>query len=222
MDGVNAFADALRAGRDPKRSVTLFAFKEYFPAVATTDVLSRVADVLCCKPSELAFYPVPKLMIRRVGDHEARPDATRPAARIALCRAHRTRVPRAACGRRTPRCAPPSWATARSSCARRAPPPPRPPRLRPPVRPLSPLSASRRAQVADAMAYVAQMEAGPELLVQMNECIVTNKARAVPAPAHGRGPSRPADRRAAAPAGRRAVRRLQAGGRARSRAGGQE
>jgi len=71
MDGVNAFADALRAGKEPKRNVTLFAFSEYFPAVATTDVLSRVADVLCCKPSELAFYPVPKLMIRRVGDHEA-------------------------------------------------------------------------------------------------------------------------------------------------------
>ena len=57
---------------DPKDDlVTLFAFADYFPAVATTDVLMRVADVLCCKPSELAFYPVPKLMIRRVGDHEA-------------------------------------------------------------------------------------------------------------------------------------------------------
>ena len=30
-----------------------------------------VADILCCKPSEMAFYPLPKLMIRRVGDHEA-------------------------------------------------------------------------------------------------------------------------------------------------------
>ena len=30
-----------------------------------------MADVLCAKPSELAFYPVPKLNIRRVGDHEA-------------------------------------------------------------------------------------------------------------------------------------------------------
>ena len=29
-----------------------------------------MTDVLACKPSELAFYPVPKLMIRRVGDHE--------------------------------------------------------------------------------------------------------------------------------------------------------
>ena len=70
MDGVNQFADSLRAGKSPKTKVTLFAFPVYFPAVATTDVLSRVTDVLACKPSELAFYPVPKLMIRRVGDHE--------------------------------------------------------------------------------------------------------------------------------------------------------
>ena len=49
----------------------LITSQDYFPAVATTDILSRVADALCCKPSELAFYPVPKLMIRRVGDHEA-------------------------------------------------------------------------------------------------------------------------------------------------------
>ena len=52
-------ADPL-AWADPTKAVTLFAFKDYFPAVATTDVISRVADVLCCKPSELAFYPVPK------------------------------------------------------------------------------------------------------------------------------------------------------------------
>jgi len=29
----------------------LFAFDDYFPAVATTDLLARVADVLCAKPS---------------------------------------------------------------------------------------------------------------------------------------------------------------------------
>jgi hypothetical protein len=52
--------------------VTLFAFDEYFTAVATADILCNVSDVLACKPSELAFlfYPIPKLMIRRVGDHE--------------------------------------------------------------------------------------------------------------------------------------------------------
>lgn len=43
-----------------------------------------VADILCCKPSELAFYPVPKLMIRRVGDHEAH-SATRAVRLIDKC-----------------------------------------------------------------------------------------------------------------------------------------
>ena len=56
---------------EPNKAVTLFSFDEYFPAVATTDILARVADVLSCKPSELAFYCLPKLHIRRVGDHEA-------------------------------------------------------------------------------------------------------------------------------------------------------
>ena len=46
MDGVRKFADNLRAGGKPEHSVTLFAFADYFPAVATTDVLSRVADVV--------------------------------------------------------------------------------------------------------------------------------------------------------------------------------
>lgn len=43
-----------------------------------------VADILCCKPSELAFYPIPKLMIRRVGDHEAHSAtrAVRPCSRL--------------------------------------------------------------------------------------------------------------------------------------------
>lgn len=70
-------ADLLK-GANPPKAVTLFAFEEYFPAVATTDILCRVADVLTCKPSELAFYALPKLHIRRVGDHEA--DSARRAA----------------------------------------------------------------------------------------------------------------------------------------------
>jgi hypothetical protein len=59
MEGVNAFADRLRSGSEPGKAITLFAFDDYFPAVAATDVLCRVTDVLACKPSELAFYPVP-------------------------------------------------------------------------------------------------------------------------------------------------------------------
>ena len=31
----------------------------------------RFSDLLITKPSELAYYPIPKLMIQRVGGHEA-------------------------------------------------------------------------------------------------------------------------------------------------------
>lgn len=78
--GVYDFQAALLQGKEPNKAITLFAFEEYFPAVATTDILGRVADVLTCKPSELAFYPLPKLHIRRVGDHEA--DSARRAAEL--------------------------------------------------------------------------------------------------------------------------------------------
>jgi hypothetical protein len=58
------------ATQEPDKNVTLFAFDEYFTAVATMDILCNVSDVLACKPSELPFFPIPNLMIRRVGDHE--------------------------------------------------------------------------------------------------------------------------------------------------------
>ncbi|MCR5717029.1 MAG: hypothetical protein K6G23_09310 [Lachnospiraceae bacterium] len=41
-----------------------------FEAVYCTNLLMRGSDVLVTKPSELAFYPIPKLFIRRVGKHE--------------------------------------------------------------------------------------------------------------------------------------------------------
>lgn len=70
--GVQSFQrKLLDPSNEPTKNVTLFTFEEYFPAVATTDILCRVTDVLSCKPSELAFYCVPKLHLRRVGDHEA-------------------------------------------------------------------------------------------------------------------------------------------------------
>mmetsp|Transcript_6054 Transcript_6054/g.10931 ORF Transcript_6054/g.10931 Transcript_6054/m.10931 type:complete len:598 (-) Transcript_6054:264-2057(-) len=59
-----------RAALKRRAPVLLCCFDEYFPAVATTDIMCRAVDVLACKPSELAFYPIPKLMVRRVGDHE--------------------------------------------------------------------------------------------------------------------------------------------------------
>lgn len=48
-----------------------FCHKDIFAAVYSTNLLMRACDFLITKPSELAFYPVPKLMIKRVGGHEA-------------------------------------------------------------------------------------------------------------------------------------------------------
>ena len=51
--------------------VHAFYDSDIFSAVYSTNLLMRASDLLITKPSELSFYPVPKLMIQRVGGHEA-------------------------------------------------------------------------------------------------------------------------------------------------------
>ena len=51
--------------------IHVFCHKDIFAAVYSTNLLMRACDYLVTKPSELAYYPVPKLMIKRVGGHEA-------------------------------------------------------------------------------------------------------------------------------------------------------
>lgn len=51
--------------------IHVFYNEDIFAAVYSSNLLMRAADILVTKPSELAFYPVPKLMIKRVGGHEA-------------------------------------------------------------------------------------------------------------------------------------------------------
>ena len=63
-----AFAEA--AGTGPVEGVHAFCHKDIFEAVYCTNALMRSADVLVTKPSELAFYPIPKLFIKRIGGHE--------------------------------------------------------------------------------------------------------------------------------------------------------
>ncbi|MBR3538522.1 MAG: hypothetical protein IKN79_05560 [Eubacterium sp.] len=55
-----------------KRVIGVHAFyhQNIFEAVYATNLLMRSADVLVTKPSELSFYPIPKLFIQRVGGHE--------------------------------------------------------------------------------------------------------------------------------------------------------
>ncbi|MBR5708031.1 MAG: hypothetical protein IKX41_01460, partial [Oscillospiraceae bacterium] len=62
------FAQAAVDG--PVAGVHAFCHKDVFEAVYCTNLLMRSADVLVTKPSELAFYPVPKLFIHRIGGHE--------------------------------------------------------------------------------------------------------------------------------------------------------
>lgn len=48
-----------------------FCDTDIFAAVYSTNLLMRSCDICVTKPSELAFYPVPKLLVKRVGGHEA-------------------------------------------------------------------------------------------------------------------------------------------------------
>ena len=44
--------------------------KNIFEAVYSTNLLMPVCDLLVTKPSELAYYPIPKLFMRHIGGHE--------------------------------------------------------------------------------------------------------------------------------------------------------
>ena len=62
------FADKIRSGE--VKGLHIFLHNNIFHAVYATNYLMRVIDVMITKPSELAFYPVPKIFNERVGGHE--------------------------------------------------------------------------------------------------------------------------------------------------------
>ena len=71
---MNDWTDTLyfsqKALTDDVEGVHAFWHEDIFEAVYCTNLLIRSCDVLCTKPSELAFYPVPKLFLKRIGGHE--------------------------------------------------------------------------------------------------------------------------------------------------------
>ncbi|MBC8509359.1 MAG: hypothetical protein H8D34_31300 [Chloroflexi bacterium] len=67
-DETKTFADSIRAGA--AGGLHVFLFDNTFHAVYASNYLMRVVDVLITKPSELAFYPIPKIFNERVGGHE--------------------------------------------------------------------------------------------------------------------------------------------------------
>ncbi|MFP4230553.1 MAG: DUF6938 domain-containing protein [Spirochaetaceae bacterium] len=68
FDTMKELVDEIRSGQASGLHVMLF--DTTFHAVYATNYLMRVVDVMITKPSELAFYPVPKIFNRRVGGHE--------------------------------------------------------------------------------------------------------------------------------------------------------
>ena len=64
----NLSLDSIR--NKPVSGLHVFLYDNTFHAVYATNYLMRVVDVMITKPSELAFYPVPKIFNERVGGHE--------------------------------------------------------------------------------------------------------------------------------------------------------
>jgi UDP-N-acetylglucosamine:LPS N-acetylglucosamine transferase len=67
-EDAQAYADQIRSGSTS--GLHIFLFDNIFHAVYATNYLMRVADIMITKPSELAFYPIPKIFNERVGGHE--------------------------------------------------------------------------------------------------------------------------------------------------------
>ena len=67
-DDTKALADEIRT--EPAHGLHVFLYDNTFHAVYASNYLMRVVDVMITKPSELAFYPVPKIFNERVGGHE--------------------------------------------------------------------------------------------------------------------------------------------------------
>jgi hypothetical protein len=67
-DDTKSLVDEIRT--KPAHGLHVFLHDNIFHAVYATNYLMRVVDVMITKPSELAFYPVPKIFNERVGGHE--------------------------------------------------------------------------------------------------------------------------------------------------------
>ena len=67
-DKLKAFAQEIRT----KDVTGIYAFcnNDIFQAVYSTNLFMPVTDILVTKPSELAYYPIPKVFMKHIGGHE--------------------------------------------------------------------------------------------------------------------------------------------------------
>lgn len=69
MDSLKSYVDSLH--KDEAAGIIGIYNKDIFSAVYATNLLMPVCDLMLTKPSELAYYPIPKLFLRHIGGHEA-------------------------------------------------------------------------------------------------------------------------------------------------------
>jgi hypothetical protein len=67
-DAMKTYVGTLREGSAD--GITAICDKDIFKAVYATNLLMPECDVLITKPSELAYYPIPKLFMKHIGGHE--------------------------------------------------------------------------------------------------------------------------------------------------------
>jgi len=67
-DDLCALVKEIREG--DAEGITAICNEDIFRAVYSTNLLMPVTDLLITKPSELAYYPIPKLFMKHIGGHE--------------------------------------------------------------------------------------------------------------------------------------------------------
>ena len=67
-DDLTAMVKEIRQGEAD--GITAICHDDVFRAVYSTNLLMPVSDLLVTKPSELAYYPIPKVFMKHIGGHE--------------------------------------------------------------------------------------------------------------------------------------------------------
>lgn len=71
FDNYQEYLNLVERLDDEENGIYAFYHQDIFEAVYSTNVIMRHMDLIATKPSELAYYPIPKFFIKRVGGHEA-------------------------------------------------------------------------------------------------------------------------------------------------------
>ena len=68
FEALKAYNESIRHGKEDE--IVAICSDDIFEAVYSTNLLMPNCDLLVTKPSELAYYPIPKIFMRHIGGHE--------------------------------------------------------------------------------------------------------------------------------------------------------